>query len=94
MMDETTLVIAARATAWVQAEVTRKGTKRMLIAAYTAWKAENGFQRIERDTPEWAAMMRATTAEHQAVVAAKRDEANARRRLKAAVNKKIAEDAA
>ncbi|MDC7745004.1 hypothetical protein [Rhizobium binxianense] len=59
--------------------------KQLLREAYADWKSTHRLTRVERDSDEWKAMMSDTTAVYQNLVYAKKNEANARRRLKTAV---------
>ncbi|MBX4952076.1 MULTISPECIES: hypothetical protein [Rhizobium] len=59
--------------------------KQVLREAYADWKETRGIARIERDSDEWKAMMGDTHGAYQNLVYAKKNEANARRRLKTAV---------
>ncbi|MEI1249239.1 hypothetical protein [Rhizobium aouanii] len=62
------------------------GTKKQLLReAYADWKSTHGLARVERDSDEWKTMMSDTNAAYQNLVYAKKNEANARRRLKTAV---------
>ncbi|VDS08864.1 hypothetical protein PARHAE_02049 [Paracoccus haematequi] len=56
-----------------------------LHSAYQIFKAVKGIDRVERDSPEWEAMMAETAGEYAASEAAKRKVYNAKRRLKAAI---------
>lgn len=58
--------------------------KRTLDAAYLTHKQGYGFG-IERDSPEWDAMMAATKSEFAAVGHTKRGAHNAKRRLDTAI---------
>lgn len=67
------------------AESFRKAAQAVLDGAYAAWKAKRGIERVERDTPQWDKMMKATKPQFNRLVEAKRDERNAKRRLATAV---------
>lgn len=80
--------IASKAIDADERESQRRLEDDALGASYYEWKEANGItQYIERDTPEWTAMMAATSAEYEALQIAKNHEANAKRRLKTAVRK-------
>lgn len=59
--------------------------KQVLREAYADWKKTRGVARVERDSEDWSAMMSDTSAVYQNFVYARKNEANARRRLKTAV---------
>lgn len=68
----------------------RRQAKHKMDAAYKLWRAETGtHDRIERDSAEWEAMMRATKDEYLALDDAKRLERNAQNRLSRAINKGV-----
>lgn len=67
------------------AESFRKTAQAALDGAYVAWKAKRGIEHVERDTPQWDKMMKATKPQFNRLVEAKRDERNAKRRLATAV---------
>ncbi|MBY3332505.1 hypothetical protein HFN98_18010 [Rhizobium laguerreae] len=66
-------------------EMNASTKKQVLREAYADWKATHSVDRVERDSDEWKAMMSDTNAAYQNLVYAKKNEANARRRLKTAV---------
>lgn len=66
-------------------EANARTKKQLLREAYADWKATHGVAQVERDSDEWKAMMSDTNAAYQNLVYAKKNEANARRRLKTAV---------
>ncbi|WP_061930190.1 hypothetical protein [Aureimonas sp. AU22] len=79
------LDIARRSIELDDATRQRKAHDEELKSAYVYHKAVNRLEKVERDSPEWAAMMTATTVEYQDAQKAKRVEYNARRRLQNAI---------
>ncbi|MDQ0505973.1 hypothetical protein [Xanthobacter agilis] len=69
------------------AETFRKAAQAALDGAYEAWKAKRGIDQVERDTPQWDKMMKATKPQYKVLVEAKRDEKNAKRRLATAIDR-------
>jgi len=68
----------------------RRQAKYRLESAYSNWKSANRvFDRIERDSPEWNAMMEGTHDEYLALEDAKRHERNAQARLERAIAKGV-----
>ncbi|CAN7509567.1 hypothetical protein [Pararhizobium sp. LjRoot238] len=65
----------------------QKLSKMALREAYEEFKEKRGIERIERDSPEWATMMQATSPQYETLETAKRDARNAQRRLAAAIRK-------
>lgn len=64
----------------------RQEARRRLSDAYAVWKATNRVRgRIEPDSNLMEEMNTATAAEYEALLAAQKAEANARKRLKTAV---------
>jgi hypothetical protein len=61
-----------------------------LSDSYDGFKRLNAIDHVGRDTPEWEAMMRATSGEYASYQSAKRKSYNAKRRLKAAIRRAIA----
>ncbi|WP_112309719.1 hypothetical protein [Pseudogemmobacter bohemicus] len=57
-----------------------------LRTAYADYKRREGIDTITQNTPEWEAMIAATTGEYQSSEAAKRKVYNAKRRLKTAID--------
>lgn len=49
----------------------RRAAQAALTRAYFHWKEVNGFQRVEKNTPEWELMMSATTPQYKALQKAK-----------------------
>ncbi|MBY3582237.1 hypothetical protein HJA77_13825 [Rhizobium bangladeshense] len=68
-------------------EATASTKKQVLREAYADWKKSRGVTHVERDSDDWKAMMSDTDSAYQNLVYAKKNEANARRRLKTAVRK-------
>lgn len=67
---------------------TRRQAQFELNEAYRSWKVENGItERLERSDPEYARMMADIVDAYAFLLASKRDEYNADRRLRAAVRK-------
>ncbi|MEF3132992.1 hypothetical protein OS035_16150 [Rhizobium sp. 268] len=66
-------------------EVCATTKKQVLREAYADWKATRGIEHVERDSDDWQAMMSDTSAAYQNRAYAKKNEVNARRRLKTAV---------
>lgn len=70
--------------------VLRRHAKHKLDAAYKRWRFETGtHERIERDSAQWEAMMRATAPEYLVLDDAKRLERNAQARLSRAIAKGV-----
>lgn len=72
-----------------QAVVAHKNAQSVLTTAYQEWKDEHGIGRIERGTPEWEDMLKATRAEYLAVAEAERIEKNAGDRLRRACRRSV-----
>ncbi|MBY3369349.1 hypothetical protein [Rhizobium laguerreae] len=80
------IVAVANSAIELDAYETNASTKKQLLReAYADWKETHGVSRVERDSEEWKAMTSDTNAAYQNLVYAKKNEANARRRLKTAV---------
>lgn len=79
------LAIARRAIELDAHERNASTKNQVLREAYADWKSTHGLARVDRDSDEWKAMMSDTNAVYQNLVYAKKNEANARRRLKTAV---------
>lgn len=79
--------IASRALDVDQFELQRKADREVLVAAYNRWKNKNQIEHVARDSLEWVQMMVATKREYEQLEAAKRDEHNAKRRLKTSVRR-------
>lgn len=84
---ETLVAIGLKAITAHRLTTARKQSRENLIAAYNAWKNEEGIDRVERDSPDWNAMMEATHDEYAAWNKARTDERNALRRLETACRK-------
>jgi hypothetical protein len=68
----------------------RKQAKYSLERAYSAWKSNNEvFHHIERDSPEWNAIMEGTAVEYRVLEEAKRQERNIQAQLKRAIDKGV-----
>ncbi|WP_432344770.1 hypothetical protein WMC41_16110 [Shinella yambaruensis] len=82
------LDIANRALVVDTCEQKRRKAQRDLSAAYDAWKTEHRIRdHMEAGSPEMERMLTATEAEYDLLTEAKRDEANARKRLQSAIRK-------
>lgn len=82
------LDIANRALTVDMSEQKRRKAQRDLRAAYDAWKTEHRIRnRMEPGSPDMERMKAATEAEYDLLTEAKRDEANARKRLRSAIHK-------
>ncbi|MBY3500170.1 hypothetical protein [Rhizobium laguerreae] len=80
------MVAVANSAIELDAYEANAGTKKQVLReAYADWKETHSVGRVERDSDEWKAMMSDTHAAYQNLVYAKKNEANARRRLKTAV---------
>ncbi|CAM4163655.1 hypothetical protein [Kerstersia similis] len=85
-MIESIARIIQQATGYYDAAQQRTQARDALGQAYLDWRAATGtYGHIERNSPEWQAMMDATTAEYQALKRAKRREHHCRTRLMQAV---------
>lgn len=80
------LEIARRAIEAEKAATQRKAQIAILKSAYLFYKRSNRLERVERDTPEWEAMMSATSGEYDDAEKGKSAEKNARRRMQTAIN--------
>ncbi len=68
----------------------RKRARNRLQDAYVHWRNITGtHHRIERDSPEWNRMMKATKSEYLDLEEAKRRERNALNRLHRAISKGV-----
>lgn len=85
MAGDKMMRVAERAIEFVAREAERKAARSTLNDAYARWKARTGLVRVERNTLDWVRMTKATTAEYEALEAAKKAEYNAMRRLRSAV---------
>lgn len=82
------LDIAERALVADACEQKRQKAHRDLRNAYRAWKTENRvYDLIEAGSANMERMKAATEAEFDLLTEAKRDEANARKRLRSAIRK-------
>ncbi|MBX4901636.1 hypothetical protein HJA83_09845 [Rhizobium bangladeshense] len=80
------MVVVANCAIELDAYEANASTKRQVLReAYADWKESRGIGRVERDSDEWKAMIGDTDAAYQNLIYAKKNEANARRRLKTAV---------
>jgi hypothetical protein len=84
------LDIAERALTLDMFEVGRRNGEADLDLAYRNWKDDHGITRVERDTPDWNRMIKATAVWYKVLEADKRKERNARKRLKAAIRRYLA----
>ncbi|WP_064712120.1 hypothetical protein [Rhizobium bangladeshense] len=80
------MIVVANCAIELDAFEATTGTKRQVLReAYADWKDTRGIAHIDRDSDDWRAMMSDTDSAYQNLVYAKKNEANARRRLKTAV---------
>lgn len=73
--------IGIKAMAYQQAADARRVAFLAFSSACHVWKAENGYDRIERHTPEWRTLLEGIPVEQAALWRAMADERNARARL-------------
>lgn len=82
------LGIADRALTVEACQQKRQKAQRDLRAAYDAWKTEHRIKdRMEAGSDDMERMKAATEAEYDLLTEAKRDEANAHKRLQSAISK-------
>lgn len=81
------LDIAERAIAADSWEIQRRADQGKLTEAYVGWKDESGVYNVVKYSDDWDAMLLATAAPYQELLMAKRQEYNAKRRLKSAINR-------
>lgn len=80
------LLIAERAIEADKQDQAAQKAKSDLTTAYRAFKTDRGIEKIERDTPEWEQMMKATRSEYVISETEKSEVKNAKRRLKTAID--------
>ena len=82
------LDIASKSVDFIERQQTRRIMQDALNGAYANWREDNSVHhRIEQDSVEWKMMMDATASEYEDLSDAKREEANAAKRLRHAVFK-------
>lgn len=79
------LEIAERAVVADGYRISRRAEEAMLSEAYQRWKEDHRIDHVERESPQWDAMMKATHEQYRLTEIARREERNAARRLETSI---------